>query len=172
MLKALGIVMILCSFTGIGMAQKQQYQGRVKTLQALLSALDLIAGELSFRLTSIPDIITLLTKSSNAGVSALFFKLRQSMAEDDGLSPAYKWMKVFQTHGETVGLQHEDIAILCDMSDFIGKYDSKSQQNCIAHARQRLEVQLKQAEQEVKSKGTVYRTCCIAAGGLLVLVLI
>lgn len=172
MLKLLGTVLIIGSFTGIGVAQKRQYQGRVQALRAMLSALDVISGELSFRLSSLPDIIGILSKNKNASVASLFHGLDQSLREDNGLSLTYKWMKAFQQNGEQLGLNAEDIAILCDMSDFIGKYDAKSQQRCIAYARQRLEGQLKQAEVDVRNRGTVYRTCCIAAGVLLVLVLI
>ena len=63
MLKLLGIVLVVGSFTGIGMAQHQTYQGRINVLQGLLHALELISDEVSFRLTSVPDLIELLTHS-------------------------------------------------------------------------------------------------------------
>ncbi|MGN1014881.1 MAG: stage III sporulation protein AB [Butyricicoccus sp.] len=172
MLKLIGIVFVIGSFTGIGIAQRQQYQGRVTTLCGLLSALDLIAGELSFRLTSIPDIIALLANDRHSSVSELFSSMNHAVQQDNGLSLTYKWMKTFQQNGPQFGLNADDIAVLCDMSDFIGKYDVKSQEQSVRYAKQRLEQQLKLAEAELKSKGTVYRTCCIAAGLLLVLVLL
>ncbi len=171
MLKIVGIVLVIGSFTGIGMAQHQQYQGRVRSLGDFLSALDVIDGELAYRLSSVPDIILLLSHSPSTAVSRVFSHIHTALGQEDGLSLAYKWMKGFQQIGPEIGLRPDDILIFCDLSDFIGKYDVKSQQKCVGYAHKRLEGQLKLAEAEVKSKGTVYRTCCIAAGLLLVLVL-
>lgn len=172
MLKLVGIVLVIGSFTGIGMAQHQQYQGRVRALRDLLSALDIMDGELAYRLSSLPDIVQLLAHSPSAAVSRVFSYIHTALEKDDGLSLTYKWMKGFQQVGPEIGLRPDDVLIFCDLSDFIGKYDVCSQQKCVAYAHKRLEGQLKLAEAECKSKGTVYRTCCIAAGLLLVLVLI
>lgn len=172
MLKLVGIVLIVGSFTGIGMAQRQTYQGRVTVLQGLLQALELISDEVSFRLTSIPDLVELLSRSKQPQVAELFSGMNASLQEENGLSLTYKWMKTFQQHGAEVGLREEDIRILCDMSDFIGKYDAKSQKKCLDYAHKRLETQLEAAQADLKSKGMVYRTCCIAAGLLLVFVLL
>lgn len=172
MLKLVGIVLVIGSFTSIGMAQHQQYQGRVRALRDLLSALDIMDGELAYRLSSLPDIVQLLAHSPSAAVSRVFSYIYTALEKDDGLSLTYKWMKGFQQVGPEIGLRPDDVLIFCDLSDFIGKYDVRSQQKCVAYAHKRLEGQLKLAEAECKSKGTVYRTCCIAAGLLLVLVLI
>ncbi|MGN1030972.1 MAG: stage III sporulation protein AB [Butyricicoccaceae bacterium] len=172
MLKIIGMILILSSFTGMGISQRQQLNGRVRALDAMLTATDLIGSELAFRLTGIPDIIRMLTNDSRAQVALVFGKMQEMMKKDDGLSLTYKWMKAFRQYGAQAGLSEEDISVLCDMSDFIGKYDAASQKKCLDHSRKRLERQLEQARSELKSKGSVYRTCCIAAGILLVLVLI
>lgn len=172
MLKLIGMILVIGSFSGIGIAQRQQYLGRVRTLQDLLSALDIISGELSYRLSSIPDIVSILAADSRESVSQVFSHMKELISKENGLSLAYKWMKTFQEYGPEVSLQEEDIKIFCDLSDFIGKYDVKSQEKCIEFARTRLQDQLTLAQAELKNKGTVYRTCCIAAGVLLVLVLI
>lgn len=172
MLKLVGIVLVIGSFTGIGMAQHQQYQGRVRTLRDLLSALDVMDGELSYRLSSVPDIVRLLAHSPSTAVSRVFSYIQDALGKEDGLSLTYKWMKGFQQVGPEIGLRPDDVLIFCDLSDFIGKYDVRSQQKSVSYARKRVEGQLKLAEAECKSKGMVYRSCCIAAGLLLVLVLI
>lgn len=172
MLKIIGMLLIIGSFTGMGMTQRQQLGGRVNALTAMLTASDLIASELAFRLTGVPDIIRMLARDSRTQTALIFGKMERMIGKDDGLSLTYKWMKAFRQYGTQAGLNAQDVAVLCDMSDFIGKYDADSQKKCLEHSRKRLEHQLEQARSELKSKGTVYRTCCIAAGILLVLVLI
>lgn len=172
MLKMIGIVLIIGSFTGIGMSQRKQFRGHVVVLGDLISVLDLISGELSFHLTSIPEIIARLAQDKRAPVAHIFGAMHTMVQQDDNLSLTYKWMKAFREHGHDVGLTDEDIGILCDLSEFIGKYDEQAQQRSMDYAKSRLSRQLEIASAEMKSKGMVYRTCCIAAGILLVLVLI
>lgn len=172
MLKIAGIVLIVGSFTGIAVSQRQQFQRRVTALNDMLSMLDYLSGELAYRLTDVPTMVEQLAQDSRASVAELFGQLLALLRRDDQLSLSFKWMKAFRECGPRIGLKEEDIAILCDLSDFIGKYDVQSQQKSIDYARGRLRGQLSVATSELKSKGSVYRTCCIAAGILLVLVLI
>lgn len=172
MLKIIGIVLIVGSFTGIGISQRQQFRSRVVVLGDMISVLDFLSGELSFQLTSIPDVVEKLASDSRPPVAMIFRTMHDMIRRDDSLSLTFKWMKAFRDCGRDAGLSEEDIGILCDLSDFIGKYDAQSQQKSIDYARLRLSRQLEIASSEMKSKGTVYRTCCIAAGILLVLVLI
>ncbi|HIV68285.1 MAG TPA: stage III sporulation protein AB [Candidatus Butyricicoccus stercorigallinarum] len=172
MLKIMGIVLIIGSFTGIGISQRRQFRSHVAVLGEMLSVLDMISNELSFHLASIPDIVRQLAADSRPAVSHIFSAMRDSIAKDDNLSLTFKWMKAFKECGREAGLSEDDIGILCDLSDFIGKYDVQAQQKSIEYARTRLSRQLAVASEELKSKGTVYRTCCVAAGILLVLVLI
>ena len=161
MLKILGALLVIGSFTGIGMTQRQQFRRRVIALGDMLSALDMISAELSFHLTSIPDIVAKLAADTRSSICGLFQPMQQ-----------FKWMKSMREYGASVGLTQDDVVILCDLAEFIGKYDVQAQLNSIAYAKTRLTKQLDIASMEMKSKGNVYRTCCVAAGILLVLVLI
>lgn len=172
MLKIIGILLIIGSFTGIGISQRQQFRSRVVVLGDMISVLDTLSNELSFHLTSIPEMIQRFAADSRPAVAKIFGSMHSSIEKDDNLSLTFKWMKAFRDCGRDAGLQEEDIAILCDLSEFIGKYDAQSQQKSIDYAKNRLSRQLEIASDELGSKSTVYRTCCIAAGILLVLVLI
>lgn len=172
MLKIFGIVLIIGSFTGIGMSQRQRFRGHVVILGDMISVLDTISNELAFHLTSIPEIVTKLAADSRQSVSQIFGTMHELIERDDSLSLTYKWMKAFRDCGHEAGLSEEDINILCDLSDFIGKYDVQAQQKSVEYAKSRLSCQLEIASAEMKSKGMVYRTCCVAAGILLVLILI
>ncbi|HBI64374.1 MAG TPA: hypothetical protein DDX51_04580 [Clostridiales bacterium] len=172
MLKMIGIVLIIGSFAGIGVSQRRQFRSHVTVLGDLISVLDVIAGELSYHLTSVPELVKKLAADSRPQIALIFRTMQDSMERDDSLSLTFKWMKAFRDCGQEAGLNEEDIAILCDLSEFIGKYDLKAQQRSIDYARSRLSRQLEIASAELKSKGMVYRTCCVAAGILLVLVLL
>ena len=172
MLKIIGMVLIVSSFAGIGIAQQRQFRSHVVVLGDMISVLDTISNELSFHLTSIPELIKRLASDSRPAVSHIFGVMHERIQKDDHLSLTFKWMKTFRDCGNDVGLQEEDICILCDLSEFIGKYDAHAQQKSIDYAKKRLSRQLEIASEELGSKSIVYRTCYVAAGILLVLVLI
>lgn len=172
MLKICGILLIIGSFTGIGISQRQQFRTRVVALGDMISVLDYITGELSYHLTGLPEMIHNLAEDERTAVYTIFQPMHKYLSNDDGLSLTYKWMKSFRENGKQAGLHEDDIAILCDLCEFIGKYDAQAQQQSLAYARKRLTQQLDTATGELKSKGMVYRSCCIAAGILLVLVLL
>lgn len=172
MLKIIGIVLVIGSFTGIGISQRQQFRGHVVVLGDMLSTLDFLSNELSYHLTSIPDIVAKLAHDSRPSVCKVFGVMHTLVGQDDNLSLTFKWMKAFRDCGQEIGLDAEDISIMCDLSEFLGKYDAQAQQKSIDYAKTRLSRQLELASSEMKSKGNVYRTCCVAAGILLVLVLI
>ena len=172
MLKMIGMVLIVGSFAGIGIAQQKQFRSHVVVLGDMISVLDTISNELSFHLTSIPELVSRLASDSRPAVSRIFRTMHERIQKDDHLSLTFKWMKTFRDCGKEAGLQEEDIRILCDLSEFIGKYDARAQQKSIDYAKMRLSRQLEIASAELGNKSIVYRTCCIAAGILLVLVLI
>lgn len=172
MLKITGVLLVLGAFAGIGISQRQRLLERVHRLTELIGALDYMAGELAFCLGGIPDMIAALSRDSHPAVAELFSAMDEELRREDGLSLAYKWMKVFRARGPELGLTAEDIGIFCDLSEFLGRYDADSQLQSISRARQRLERQLEAARLDAKNKGNVYRTCYIAAGILLVLILI
>ena len=90
MLKILGALLVIGSFTGIGMTQRQQFRRRVIALGDMLSALDMISAELSFHLTSIPDIVAKLAADTRSSICGLFQPMQQLMRQEDNLSMTFK----------------------------------------------------------------------------------
>lgn len=172
MLKILGTILIIGSFSAIGISAKQTMLRRVRAISSVIAALEIISSELSYKLTTLPDIIGLLASDSRPAIREIFRDMLRQMKKEDGLSLEYKWMKAFKTSGAEAGLSSEEILLLCDLSSFIGKYDVEQQLKTLSYTKRRLENCLKVSKDEMKSKGNVYRTCSIAAGILLVLILI
>lgn len=172
MLKLLGTVLIISSFSALGMSMRQRLKTRIYALITMISALDFLCGEIRFKLTSLPEIISRLAQEGGTAAQRLFSELEQEMEKQDGLSLSYKWLKTFREVGPETGLAREEIDILCSLSSSIGQYDIEQQMKNLEYARKRLESCLVMAKSELQMRGNVYRACTIAAGIMLVLILI
>ena len=62
--------------------------------------------------------------------------------------------------------------MLCDAANFLGRYDASEQKAAIDTALHRLQSCASWLFAELRDRGSLYRTCGIAAGLLVILVLV
>lgn len=172
MLKLLGAVLIVGACSALGLSARQRLRQRLRALDAMINALQYIASELQCRMTPLPELIESLACSDNDITARIFRTMRAKIRQKDELSLPYKWCRAFQECRETVGLGEEENRLLCDMSGFLGKYDSVQQVKSLDYVRRRLCDLRISAQEELHSKGNIYRTCGIALGIVTVLVLL
>lgn len=172
MLKLLGAVMIFGSCAALGLSARQQLRRRVTAADALLLALTLIMSEIECRRATLPDIIAELTENENEAVAKVFLALQRRLREQNGLSLGYLWCANLRDMREEIGLGNQECEILCQASNFLGRYDASEQLAGLRQISRRLSASREVAAQELTNKGNLYRTCGIAMGILVVLVLI
>ena len=182
MLKLIGSVMIFGSCAALGLNARRELRRRVAAADAMLLALRLMENEITARRTPMPEIIDLLAKNENAVVRQIFSGVRRRMRERSGLSLSYLWcagMRAAQAGSRQVrisqadaGLGREECGVLCDAANFLGRYDASEQKAAIDTALHRLQMLRELAFAELRDRGSLYRTCGIAAGLLVILVLV
>ena len=138
----------------------------------LLLALRLMENEITARRTPMPEIIDLLAKNENAVVRQIFSGVRRRMRERSGLSLSYLWCAGMRAAQADAGLGREECGVLCDAANFLGRYDASEQKAAIDTALHRLQMLRELAFAELRDRGSLYRTCGIAAGLLVILVLV
>ena len=138
----------------------------------LLLALRLMENETTARRTPMPEIIDLLAKNENAVVRQIFSGVRRRMRERSGLSLSYLWCAGMRAAQADAGLGREECGVLCDAANFLGRYDASEQKAAIDTALHRLQMLRELAFAELRDRGSLYRTCGIAAGLLVILVLV
>ena len=139
---------------------------------AMLLALRLMENEITARRTPMPEIIDLLAKNENAVVRQIFSGVRRRMRERSGLSLSYLWCAGMRAAQADAGLGREECGVLCDAANFLGRYDASEQKAAIDTALHRLQMLRELAFAELRDRGSLYRTCGIAAGLLVILVLV
>ena len=129
----------------------------------MLLALRLMENEITARRTPMPEIIDLLAKNENAVVRQIFSGVRRRMRERSGLSLSYLWCAGMRAAQADAGLGREECGVL---------YDASEQKAAIDTALHRLQMLRELAFAELRDRGSLYRTCGIAAGLLVILVLV
>lgn len=172
MLKLIGSVMICGACAALGLSARQGLRRRVAAADAMLLALHLMCGEISGRRSPVPEIIAQLSESEDTAICTLFGYLRRRLREENGLSLGYLWRTSVRDCRERIGLGQAECDILCEAASWLGRYDAAEQVSGLEQVARRLQAARAAAAGELGDKGNLYRTCGIALGILVVLVLL
>ncbi len=172
MMKLLGTVMICGSCTVFGVSAWQQLCKRVHGIDAMLTALEYMIAELEYKRTPLLDMVQVLTKSNRWKVALLFRTLQSKLQQEDELSFSYKWCRALEECREDLGLQEEEVKLLQDVAAYLGRYDAGQQIRALQQAQRELRTLRKEAREEVKTRGKLYRSCGLAAGVVIALALL
>lgn len=172
MLKLLGVVLIIGASTALGFSAKQRLARRVSVLTQFIQVLDVMAAEVAERQTPLPDIIYQLTTEGGEDSKRFFTELHQRITQEDGLSFSYRWQTTARDLADELGLENDEVQILRDAATYLGRYQADQQIFGFRDTRARLEAVRLHASELLKTKGSVYRACGIAAGVVTVLVML
>ena len=172
MLKLIGSVMVFGSCAALGLSARQNLRRRVAAADAMLLALGLIRSEISGRRTPMPEIVGLLTENEQPIVRKVFRTLQRRLREQNGLSLGYLWCAGMRAARLDAGLGREECDILCEAAGFLGRYDAAEQKAGLDAVLHRLQAARELAAAELHDRGSLCRTCGIAAGLLVILVLV
>ena len=172
MLKLIGSIMVFGSCAALGLNARREMRRRVAAADAMLLALRLMESEIASRRTPMPEIIDLLAKNENQVVRRIFSGLSRRLRERSGLSLGYLWCAGMWAARLDAGLGREECDILCEAADFLGRYDAAEQKAGLDAVLHRLQAARELAAAELHDRGSLCRTCGIAAGLLVILVLV
>lgn len=171
LLKLIGTVLILSSGLSFGLAVSQSYVKRMASIQSLLQALDIMEKEISYRMTPIPEILSVLAQNTSQPYSILFRNVCMGLKKDPTRNLSVQWQESLLEIQRPMNLSDDVCTVLRSFADVIGKYEVEEQRRTIFYISDRLKDYLLRAEKEKESKGKVYRTCSIATCILLVILL-
>lgn len=117
-------------------------------------------------------IVGLLTENEQPIVRKIFRTLQRRLREQNGLSLGYLWRSTLRDCRAQVGLGTQECDILCDAANYLGRYDADEQLTGLSQVERRLAASREAAQEDLANRGNLYRTCGIALGLLVILVLI
>lgn len=170
MLRLAGALLLAGGMGMLGFAAAGRLGRRVNTLAALAGALELIARELSFRLTPMPELLERLAGRAAHPADLLFVHCRDGLKDLGEVSLGQLWREGLRL--EPLGLDQRELAALDSLGDVLGCYDGEGQLAALEQVRSELEQALAEAREERIRLGRVYQTVGAAAGAVLVILLL
>ncbi len=169
MLKLAGSALLLMGSAGVGCALVGRLRQRERTLAALVGALAQMERELSFCLPPMGEWLLRTAQGSAEPAAGFLRACAQELDRQEGaLRPI--WERAVKER--LTALSREDALILLQLGAVLGRYSWEEQKKALTAAGERLSQALAQAGEERRGKGRVYSTLSLAAGALLVIVLI
>ena len=170
MIRMVGAVLLAAGSCALGLSAVGHLEGRVRDLRDLVAGLEVMERELAWRLPPLPELLERAAQATG-GHAAQFFRL---CAQGAGHLNGRAFRQVWTQGEEASGLRLEgtDRLLLEQLGAVLGRYDGDSQRQALAGAGERLEQQRLQAQAQRQRLGRVYGTLGIAAGALLIILLV
>lgn len=138
MVKVFGGILLITACTALGVGKAWSLRRRAGVLTELVTALELMRGEICVYLTPMPQLLEMLVQETHA--AQCFF--RKILSGLDGLgaqSFASIWDKAL---GELSVLSRDELSVLSALGATLGRYDAHEQEVAISRAIAQLQTML------------------------------
>lgn len=168
MLRLAGALLVAGGMSALGFLAAGELGKRVRALQALLGALELMERELSFCLTPMPELLEGLAKRASPPADGLFAHCREGLVDLGKTSLGALWREGLAA----LPLKEGDRLSLESLGEVLGRYDGEGQRAALSQAQAALDRALTEARAERTRLGRVYRVTGTAAGAALAVLLL
>lgn len=169
-MKLLGALLLAGGAAFLGFSAAAQLERRVKSLRAMLGALEHLERELTFRLTPMPELLETLSKQSPSPANAFFARCLAGLDTLGEHTLSDLWNNALEAAPMDLG--EEDRRVLRELGGVLGRYDGEGQREALALSRAQLGQCLTTATEERTRLGRVYGALGLTAGALLVILLL
>ena len=166
-IKYIILLIILLSTSYIGILLSNKYQNRVKELKDMKSALTIFSTKIKFTYEPIPEIFNQISKQIRSNIGEIFKIASENMKS---INATDSWNMALEKSSNS--LNKEDIEVLKNLGNLLGRVDLEGQVNEIELVNTFLNTQIEKAEEENKKSSKMYKTLGITVGLAMVIVLI
>lgn len=171
MMKIVGAILILCGCCGLGRKVVSGYRDRVDALQELCNILELMAGEIHYERSSLPQCCERVAPHLHPPFSATFRRISERMKENQGVSFAGVFRQETADALKQRPLRRVDREKFWEFTETTGFADSDMQVRALRRSVEHLKEEKQKLLDEEKEKGRVVRGLSIMSGLLIVLIL-
>lgn len=171
MLRVIGalLTILACGFAGIIMARS--YTMRPKYLQDFATALQLLATEIDYGRTSLPEACHKISGQTIPPIAQFFGDFASLLDNDSSLNASEAWNKAL-AHLSDGGFIKNDVEIIAQLGNVIGRSDANDQLKHILIVQKQLQSCGEQAMGERDKNVRLWNYLGFCVGSLVVLLLI
>ena len=171
-LKMISLILILCLSSFIGILISNKYNMRVKEIEDIISALDLLETRVKYTYDTIADSFNFIASNMNTKAYRIFMITASLLTENKTMSAGDIFRSVLEEESIFLSLDKEDKEVLKGLGTSLGQMDLEGQLKNISLIKQLLENRLEDAL-EVKSKNfKLSRNMGVFVGLVIMIILI
>ena len=168
-IKTIILLLILGGSTSIGFLVSEKYKKRVQELKSFKNAINMLETKIKFTYEPIQEIFNEISKTIENKISNIFLKCSKNI---NTLCVKDAWNKSIEEEKENLSLNKEDINIIKNLGNMLGKTDVEGQVSEIELVTSFLDTQVKKAEEERRKNEKMYRNLGTIIGLAIVIILI
>lgn len=170
MLRLIAAGMIILASAGLGFGAAEKYRRRPRQLRQLQYGLTVLAGEIRFRQTPLPQGLEAMAAAVGGAIGQLFADLAGVLAEAQGRSLSWAWRQVQPEPG--LALVPEDYALLANLVQVLGAGTLVEQERQLELHQEQLRQLEREAERVRAANEKVWRYLGVFSGLALALILL
>jgi stage III sporulation protein AB len=171
MIRLIGAVLITAGTAAWGLLGVFRLRSRVKSLNAIVSALGVMKSEICDRLTPMPELLKLLGNEATYPASQLFKNAADKIPSLGSKPFSSIWGQAVLETPELLLTTQEEL-VLKELGMSLGRYDTGEQKNAIQYAERRMDEYTRKAETERERNSKVHAFLGVAAGLFAVVILL
>lgn len=168
-LKSTILIFIFLGSTSIGWIISKRYSKRVEELKEIQTDLNILENKIKFSREALNEIFIQIGQSSKNKIGEIFktasINLKLNTTKE-------AWQKSIEENAKNLSLEKEDIKIIEDLGNTLGKTDVEGQISQIELTKKFIEVQISKAEEERKKNEKMYKSLGSLIGLAIVIILI
>jgi len=164
-LKIIILILIFTISYLIGMIIAKQYSKRVEELEDMKNSLNILEAKIRFSKEPLASIFRDISKLSKN--KEIFEKVNENMKT---MLAGESWRKAIEA--SNTNFKKDDIEILRNLGNMLGKTDSEGQVNQIEEIKELLNIQIENANIDKQKNEKLYKTLGMTIGLAIVIILI
>ncbi|MCD8109785.1 MAG: stage III sporulation protein AB [Clostridiales bacterium] len=171
-MKIVGAICILAACLGYAAALTERQKYHRDILLSLIQILQLLAGEIRYERLTMAEAFRNLNQKYRGPAGEAMRRIAERLMSGTYENLESIWSSIFREKQKDLMLSEEELDILLDTGKNLGYLDVEAQMNHLCHCRQRLEKKLQEAQKDLDEKKRIYRYLAVAAGVMVILVLL
>lgn len=151
----------------IGKYISKQYIYRLKELEEIKNALNILKSKIKFTYEPLPEIFEEISKNTTINISRIFTKAKEEM---NNKSASEAWENSIDEYSGN--LNKEDKQVIKTLSKLLGTTDTDGQLSQIEVTESFLDEQIRQAQEEKNKNEKLYQKLGVTIGMAIVIILI
>lgn len=171
-IKIVGLLLIVFLSSFIGYLIANRYNARVKELEDIISAIDLLETRVKYTYDTISDSFEFVADNMKTKAYRIFMIAAANLKTNKNLSAGDIFRNTLDEEGSFLNIKNEDIDVLKGLGTSLGQVDLEGQLKNIILIKQLMQKQLDEAYEEKNKNYKVYRNMGVFVGLIIMIILI